>query len=693
MSYRERRPGVGTSLVVVIIVVLIVVAAGAAFFALNQGSTSSSSTGSSSTGSTSSGQVSSSTSPSSTSSSGVLNTLTIDAWAWPIPADLNELYDSTAGPWPNYMLYTVYQPLVSVNETLLYGNGTIRYLPGLASNWTVSPDGTTYTLNLRQNVKFSDGNPLNAYQVWLEEYGFYYLSGNSSYWWENYNIFNMTRVNFGLSTVAAINASSLVNPSSQALAIMSNSAWPIYAPNANQIVFRLAHPFIWFPGTLVAFQGLVYDAQWMLDHGGFGTLTSVNSYFNQNPIPGSGPYKVTQVAENNFVSFTQDPSYWGLTLTPAQIAAQPILDPGHVKNVIVYAKSDDLSRYTDLKTGAAQISDIQSSDWPLVTSNPQYGYVTQPPWGGQVMMLGLNAADYPTNVTLVRQAIVHAINYTALYQTAYLGLMSPFVGPEYPAWSQYYDLGGFQPYQYNVTLAQQDIASANIKNMPTFLMRIWSGCEACANAAQVIQSDLGQIGITVTIQVLTTNEVLAPMGNFATNVQNAQEIGQLDFVNAGAGWGPAALTPADYWQTFVSNESTYGNYAVYSNPTVQMCVNSFTLSDNISYIQQVCKAAQQQMYNDAPYAWVGVSGSWLPAGGSSVYDKNVIKGFLLDPLWGGQSSLPIFNTVTFVNGQDSSAASASNAAVIAPLAISTMVPAVFASAGAREPSSPRRRDS
>ena len=212
---------------------------------------------------------------------------------------------------------------MSVNETLLYGNGTIQYLPGLASNWTVSPDGTTYTLNLRQDVKFSDGNPFNAYQVWLEEYGFYYLSGNSSYWWENYNIFNMSSVNFGLSTVAALNASSLVNPSPQALAIMSNSAWPIYVPNANQIVFRLAHPFIWFPGTLVAFQGLIYDAQWMLDHGGFGTLTNVNSYFNQNPIPGSGPYKVTQVAENNFVSFMQDPNYWGLSLTPAQIAAQP----------------------------------------------------------------------------------------------------------------------------------------------------------------------------------------------------------------------------------------------------------------------------------------------------------------------------------------------------------------------------------
>jgi hypothetical protein len=29
-----------------------------------------------------------------------------------------------------------------------------------------------------------------------------------------------------------------------------------------------------------------------------------------------------------------------------------------------------------------------------------------------MMLLGLETADYPTNITLVRQAIVHAINYT-----------------------------------------------------------------------------------------------------------------------------------------------------------------------------------------------------------------------------------------------------------------------------------------
>jgi len=37
--------------------------------------------------------------------------------------------------------------------------------PRLATSWTVSPDGTTYTFKLRPGVKFTSGNPLTANDV------------------------------------------------------------------------------------------------------------------------------------------------------------------------------------------------------------------------------------------------------------------------------------------------------------------------------------------------------------------------------------------------------------------------------------------------------------------------------------------------------------------------------------------------
>jgi ABC-type transport system substrate-binding protein len=119
-------------------------------------------------------------------------------------------------------------------------------------------------------------------------------------------------------------------------------------------------------------------------------------------------------------------------------------------------------------------------------------------------------------------------------------------------------------------------------------------------------------------------------------------------VLGGEAWSPYALTPADYWVTFVSNESVYGNVAAYSNPVVQKCITAFTSSADETYIQGLCTAAQAQIYNDVPYVYIGLSKLWSPGGGSLVWNKNVISGFLADPLATGESNTPFINTVTFV---------------------------------------------
>jgi peptide/nickel transport system substrate-binding protein len=525
----------------------------------------------------------------------------------------------------------------------------IQYLPGLAANWSVSPDGRTYTFELRKGVEFSNGDPFNAYQVWAEMYGFYYLSGNSTAWLESYAFFNMSPVKFGPATIALLNQSGLINPSPEALKIMENTTWPIYVTGPYTIVFRLKAPFQWFPGTLVVFEGMIFDVQWVLKHGGFGTPTEFNSYFNQHPIPGTGPYIVTKVVEDSYVEFAQNPNYWGKNLTPEQIAAQPIWDPGHAARVVIYYKPSDIARYTDLVNNVVQLADIEESDWNLVTANPQLAYLTLPPWAGEVALLGLNTHVYPTNITAVRQAIAYAINYTQLYNEAYLGEMSPYVGPEYPAWKDFYDLGNFPPYTYNLTKAIQ-ILKANHLNPSTFpplLYKVVSGCDACIRAAEVIQADLAQINMTVNIEVVSQSEYYSVLGNYQTNLENAAQIGALAMVNSGFGWAPATLTPADYWVTFVNNQSSWGNWPAYYNPVVQKCVNAFTSTGNISEIQQLCRAAQEVIYQEVPYVWIGVFKLWLPSGGSIVWNKNIVKGFLVDPVWDGQSTEPIFNTVTF----------------------------------------------
>jgi peptide/nickel transport system substrate-binding protein len=574
-------------------------------------------------------------------------TLVMDDAAWPID-DANVLYFVSEVPWPDWFAFSVYQPLITMNLTAEWQQGVMQFVPVLAQNWTISPDDTKYTFNLRQNVNFSNGDPFNAYQVWGEMYGFYYLSGNSTGWLQSYTVFDMSHVKFGPSTIALMQQSGLIQPSQKLMSIMTNSSWPIYVTGPYQIVFQLDAPFLWFLGTLVSYVGMTFDTQFVLNHGGFGTPVSFNTYFNTNPVPGTGPYTITGMSVNSYMSFEQSPNYWGNSLTPAQVSANPILDPGHVHKVIIQYKPDDVARYTDLSTGVAQVAAIESPDWNLVLANPnKYSYTVMPPWAGLSTDLVLNTNLYPTNITAVRQAIVHAINYTDIADKGLLGEVTPTMGPEYPAWKEFYDLGNYPPYQYNITQAEDILKSAGINtaNLPVFTFRTIAGCVFCINIAQVVQADLAQIGITVNIVVLSTSAYWSPYGSYSTNVQNAAQLGQLSLLG-GEDWAPSANTPADDWVSFVSNVSSWGNWAGYSNPKVQACVNAFTSVSSESEVQALCTIAQGQIYNDAPYAWFGWCKLWYVSG-SLVWQTTVIKSFLLDPVWTGIDTMPIINTVTF----------------------------------------------
>ena len=210
------------------------------------------------------------------------------------------------------------------------------------------------------------------------------------------------------------------------------------------------------------FVGLIYDAQYVIDNGGFGSPTAINTYFDLNPIPGTGPYVISDVSVNSYVEYTQNPAYWGANLTAAQIAANPFTDPGHAKTIIVKVVPDDLSRYTDVSTGAVQMATIDLSDLNLVFQNPtEFSYATLPADVPFLNAIALNVNEYPTNITDVRQAIVHGINDSAIIQDGYLGYEhGNIVGPEYPVYGSFYDLGNLPAYSYNVTLAAQYLAEA-----------------------------------------------------------------------------------------------------------------------------------------------------------------------------------------------------------------------------------------
>ena len=550
----------------------------------------------------------------------------------------------------NWWLESVFQTLTTDNGNALYANGSVVAEPDLAQNWTASANGTNYVFNLRP-VTFSNGDPFNCYQVWAQWYNVWWAEGNASNFMTGYPIFNFTHVNFGESVVNMMNGTGIVSPTGALLALMQNNAWPFSCPNANTLVVNLKGPFAYTPLVFAQFAGVMVDSQFIINHGGFGTpSTGYNPAFNNIITPGTGPYIMTNYGTNSYIEFQQNPNYWGNNLTADQIHSDPYLDPGHYKTIFVYWKQDDLVRYTDLSTGAAQIASINSQDWPLIQQNSaKFGAFIIPNQSMIIEGVGINTLRYPTNITLVRQAIVHAINYSDLWKKVFFGQAAPLVGPEYSAFSQYYDLGNLPPYNYNLTLAMQDMTQSgvNTANLQPLDFRIIAGCGVCISGAQVIQSDLAAIGLNVNVEVIPPSELgfpyVAGYGPYLTSLNYSQQEAHFTWMGYPS-YAPNAPTPADAWLAFVNTKGLGADYANYANPTVQACVDAWTTTSNQTQIINLCTIANKQIYNDVPYIWLATP-KLAFATGSLAYSKSAISSLLMDPSFTGESTTAILNTV------------------------------------------------
>ena len=214
----------------------------------------------------------------------------------------------------------------------------------------------------------------------------------------------------------------------------------------------------------------------------------------KNQFQAADPTRSLRCQRTVMFNLPRIPNYWGRNSHFGDLSTQPIFDPGTRKMSSLIISRTILARYTDLQHGCAQVSmsNPQTGTWCRANPN-KLAYFHMPPWNGEVAAVAINSLAYPTNITLVRQAIVHAINYTDIAQKVFFGQIASLVGPEYPAWKQFYNLGNFTPYQYNVTLAQADLRKANITTFPTLNFTVITGCQFCIETAQIVQSDLSAL--------------------------------------------------------------------------------------------------------------------------------------------------------------------------------------------------------
>lgn len=178
----------------------------------------------------------------------------------------------------------VYQGLVTRN-----GDDDNAIVPALATEWTVSPDGLTYSFTLRPGVTFHDGSALTADDV--------------------------------VSSLQTAKDDATIQNSADLAGVAS-----IASPDPTSVVITLAQPNMDFLFSLTGRAGLIFKNN---DATNFSTATN-----------GTGPFTVSSWNTGQSLTLTRNDAYWGDKAGVAEIVLDYIPDQSAAINAAVSGDVD-----------------------------------------------------------------------------------------------------------------------------------------------------------------------------------------------------------------------------------------------------------------------------------------------------------------------------------------------------------------
>lgn len=260
------------------------------------------------------------------------------------------------------VMRTVFDSLV-----VQFPDNTIK--PWLATEWTISPDGKSYTFKLREDVKFHDGTPFNAEAV----------------------KYNYDRI-IDPKTKAA-NALALIKPyeSSEVL-------------DEYTIKLNLETPSASFLSNLS--QGLL----------GIVSPTAAEKYgdqFGKNPV-GTGPYKFVSWVENADIQVERNSDYkWGPEIVENK--GQPYLDKLTFKII-----PEEATRIGSVQSGQVLAAETVPPQNIVTLKNDPKTQLLQVNTIGLPYTLFFNQRKEPWNDAKARKAVQLAVDVDSIVKTLYL---------------------------------------------------------------------------------------------------------------------------------------------------------------------------------------------------------------------------------------------------------------------------------
>jgi peptide/nickel transport system substrate-binding protein len=288
--------------------------------------------------------------------------------------------------------YAVYGHLISFDKDL-------KQVPKLALSLTGNATGSTWTLKLRPNVKFSDGTALDAAAVMA----------------------NMKRLADPATASAA-------RPVATTITAMTT-------PDPLTLVMTVTPP----DGTFD--QALISNPQ-MNAIPSPAAVAKFGANYGKGPdtTVGAGPFVLKEWVPGDHSTYTKSSTYW-------EAPKKPYIDTFVIRTII-----DPTARYNTFITNGGDIAMMSGAFPEVATLKQQYPFVSQPVPGQFCDAFRLDTA--PTDDFLVREAIVRGADVKAAIARAVNGAVLPATGMQDPA-SPWY--AGVKYPAYNPTKAKQDI--------------------------------------------------------------------------------------------------------------------------------------------------------------------------------------------------------------------------------------------